>query len=141
MEVYGKFGRSSWVAGANFGRVDEVSELSFADTASTNLTLRKRQPFEAQDKQGCRTPNRLRRIYTELCCERFHLLAGFFEGAGAIDSFCCVAEFVLNWELRGDPAAGVVIAEAARAKALELLLGTAPGDHEAVEVLEVASFD
>src|SRR6267142_1023161 len=120
--------------GANSAEVDEVPELSFADTASTNLTLRKRQ-------QGCRTPNRLRRVYTELCCERFDLVAGFFEGAGAIDFFCCVAEFVLNWELRGDAGAGVVIAEAARAKALELLLGAAPSDHEAVQVFEVASFD
>src|SRR5882762_3855446 len=127
--------------GANFSWVDEVPELSFADTASTNLTLRKRQPFEAQDKQGCRTPNRLRRVYAELCCEGFHLLSGFFEGAGAIDFFCCVAEFVLNGELRGDAAAGVVIAEPARAEALELLVGAAPSDHEAVQVLEVASFD
>ena len=128
--------------GANFSWVDEVPELSFADTASTNLTLRKRQPFEAQDKQGCRTPNRLRRrIYTELCCQRFYLLSGFFEGAGAIDFFCCVAEFVLHWELRGDAGAGIVIAEPARAEALELLLGAAPSDHEAVQVFEVASFD
>src|SRR5882762_8185750 len=92
--------------------------------------------------RGCRTPNRLRRrIYTELCCQRFHLLSGFFEGAGAIDFFCFVAEFVLNRELRGDAGAGVVIAEAASAKSLELLFGAAPSDHEAVQVLEVASFD
>src|SRR5437868_6540360 len=84
-------------------------------------------------QQDCRTPNKLRRrVYTELCCERFHLLSGFFEGAGAIDFFRCVAEFVLNGELRGDAAAGVVIAEAAGAEALELLLGAAPGNHEAV---------
>src|SRR3981189_880667 len=120
--------------GANFSWVDEVPELSFADTASTNLTLRKRQ-------QGCRTPNRLRRVYTELCCQRFYLLSGFFEGAGTIDFFCCVAEFVLHWELRGDAGAGIVIAEPARAEARELRFGTAPSDHEAVQVLEVASLD
>src|SRR5258705_3731092 len=120
--------------GVDFSWVDELPELSFADTASTNLTLRKRQ-------QGCRNPNRLRRIYTELCCQRFHLLSGFFEGAGTIDFFCCVAEFVLHWELRGDAGAGIVIAEPARAEALELLLGAAPSDHEAVQVFEVASFD
>ena len=40
----------------------------------------------------------------------------------------------------GDAAAGVGVGEAAGAEALELLLGAAPGDHEAVQVLEVPSF-
>jgi hypothetical protein len=44
------------MAGQISAGFDEVPELSFADTASTNLTLRKWQPFEAQDKQGCRAP-------------------------------------------------------------------------------------
>jgi hypothetical protein len=69
------------------------------------------------------------------------LVAGFFEGAGAVDFFGGVTEFVIDWELCGDAAAGVGVGEAAGAEALELLIGAAPGDHEAVEMFEVARFD
>jgi len=109
-----------------WARTAKLREMSFAGAPSTNLTLCKR-PLD------CRTPKRLRRgVYAELCCEGFYLLAGFFEGAGTVDCFCRVAKFVLDWELCGDAAAGVVIAETAGTEALDLLFGAAPGDYEAV---------
>jgi hypothetical protein len=68
------------------------------------------------------------------------LAAGFFEGGGAIDFFCGVAEFFFGGELGGDALTGFLLAQAAGAEALELLIGAAPGDDEAVEIFVVTRF-
>ena len=52
-----------------------------------------------------------------------------------------MGELFGHGELRGNALARVLLAEAAGAKALELLLGAAPGDDEAVEFFVVAGFD
>jgi hypothetical protein len=77
----------------------------------------------------------------ELGGQGLDLATGFFEGAGAIDLRRGMAELFGDGELRGDALASVFVAEAAGAKALELLLGAAPGDYEAIEILVIAGFD
>jgi hypothetical protein len=73
--------------------------------------------------------------------EGFDLASGFFEGAGAVNFFSSVAEFFFDGKLRGNAAAGLGFAEAAREEPLELLLGLAPGDDEAVQPFINTGFD
>ena len=73
--------------------------------------------------------------------ERLNLPAGLLERAGTIDLFRGQTEFFLGRHLSGNPAAGFRFAEAARGQALDLLLGFAPGNDEAVEISVNARFD
>jgi hypothetical protein len=69
------------------------------------------------------------------------LFPSVFERAGTIDFFGGIAEFVSDGELCGHAAASIAFAEATSAEAIELLLWSAPGDHETVQVFEIAGFD
>src|SRR5579885_2986109 len=77
----------------------------------------------------------------ELGGQGFHLLTGKGEGAGAVDFFGGVVEFLLEGPLGGDVAEGVFAAHTALLEALELLLRAAPGDNEAVELFVIAGFE
>jgi hypothetical protein len=71
----------------------------------------------------------------------FHLTASFFESPGAVDGIGSVAKFFGDGELCVDASASVEIRKAARAEALHLLLGSAPGNYKAVEIFGEAGFD
>src|SRR5258708_38314328 len=77
----------------------------------------------------------------ELSGERLDLAAGFFERAGTIDFFSGQAKFFLDGKLRGDAAAGFDFVEPAREEPLDLLLGPAPGDYQAVQLFVNAGFN
>ncbi len=68
-------------------------------------------------------------------------MAGFVEGAGAVDLIGGESEFLLDGELGGDAAAGFGFGEAASEESVELLLRLAPGDDKAVEIFMNAGFD
>ncbi len=80
-------------------------------------------------------------MLAELGGERLDLPARFLERAGAINFLGGQKKFFLDGKLRGDAAARFRFAETAREQSLELLLGTAPGDHQAIKVLVNARFD
>jgi hypothetical protein len=68
-------------------------------------------------------------------------MAGFVEGAGAVDLIGGESEFLLDGELGGDAAAGFGFGEAASEESVELLLRLAPGDDKTVEIFVNAGFD
>src|SRR5260370_3003213 len=76
----------------------------------------------------------------ELGGQRLDLAASFFERAGAVDFLSGQAKFFLDGKLRGDAAAGLHFAETAREEPLEVALGTAPRDHEAINIFFNARF-
>ena len=80
-------------------------------------------------------------VAAELGGQSFDLLASVFERARAVDLFGGMAELFGFGKLRGNPAAGVFVGEAAGAETLELLLGTSPGDNQAVKFLVITGFD
>src|SRR5712691_2870007 len=84
-------------------------------------------------------PHRL--VVAELGGERLDLATGFLERAGTIDFLGGQAKFFLNRKLRGDAAAGFDFAETAHEETLELLLGSAPGDYQAIKIFVNAGFD
>src|SRR5579885_2161855 len=86
-------------------------------------------------------PLQLGRMSAELGSQRFDLPAGEVERAGAVDFLRCMPKFLLEGKLRGDAAKSVFAAHAPLFEALELLLGTAPDNHEAVELLVISGFD
>jgi hypothetical protein len=77
----------------------------------------------------------------ELSGEGFDLMAGFVEGAGAVDLIGGESEFLLDGELGGDAAAGFGFGETACEEAVELLLRLAPGDDKTVQIFVNAGFD
>src|SRR6266481_4155043 len=68
-------------------------------------------------------------------------MAGFVEGAGAVDLIGGESKFLLDGELGGDAAAGFGFGEAASEESVELLLRLAPGDDKTVEIFVNAGFD
>src|SRR5712691_739952 len=82
-----------------------------------------------------------RRLAAELGGERCNLSAGFFERARAVDFLGGVTQFFLDGKLGRDAAAGLRFGKAARNQAFQLLLGLAPRDDEAIELLVQAGFD
>src|SRR5260370_11342089 len=77
----------------------------------------------------------------ELGGQRLDLAASSFERAGAIDFLGGQAKVFLDGKLRGDAAAGLRFAKASRPQPLQLLLGTAPRDPQAIEIFVNAGFD
>src|SRR5712692_10395998 len=73
--------------------------------------------------------------------ESFDLAAGFFERAGTVDFLGGRRNIKNERKLGGDAATGFDFTETTREKALDLLLGMAPGDHQAVETFVNAGFD
>jgi len=67
--------------------------------------------------------------------------ASGFEGAGAVDGVGGVAEFFVDGKLGGNAAAGLDLAHVAGQEAFELLIGSAEGDDESIEVFGEAGFD
>ena len=63
------------------------------------------------------------------------------EGAGTVDGVGGVAQFFVDGELGGNAVTSFDFAHAARKKALELLRGSAEGNHESIEVFGEAGFD
>jgi len=61
--------------------------------------------------------------------------------AGSVDGERSVFEFFFVGQLQGDPAARFFFAESAREQALDLVLGAAINDNEAVEPLVHSGFD
>src|ERR1700694_3801933 len=92
--------------------------------------------------QGKRVRDSSRRLAAaEFDGEGFKLAAGFFEGAGAVDFLGSETQFFFDGELSGDAAAGFRFTEATREEAVELLLGFAPGDDQAIKFFVDAGFD
>src|SRR2546426_12474604 len=81
------------------------------------------------------------RLKAELGGKSLNLTASFFERAGTIDFLGGEVKFFLDGKLGGDAATSFDFVETTRKEALELLLGMAPRDHEAIEILVNAGFD
>jgi hypothetical protein len=77
----------------------------------------------------------------EFASQRCDLAAGLFERSGAVDFLSGEAQLFLDGKLGRDTPAGFRFAQAASEEALDLLLGFAPDDHQAIELLVDAGFD
>ncbi len=73
--------------------------------------------------------------------EGLDLGASGIEGAGTVDGVGGVAKFFVEGKLGGDAVAGFEFAHAAGEEALELLLGSAEGNDESIEISCEAGFD
>ena len=80
------------------------------------------------------------RLAAEPGSKSFDLAASLFDGVRAIDFFRCVAEFFRHGKLRSDTASRFSFTQAAGEEARKLLLGRAPGDHQAVKILVESGF-
>src|SRR5215475_5570364 len=84
---------------------------------------------------------RLCRFAPEPFREGGNLLLRVLHRAGSVDGVRGVFEFFFVGKLQGDPAARFLFAESTREQTLDLVLGTAINDNEAVEPLVHSSFD